>query len=483
MNYIYNKIEFFLNGQPRQATLPPGITTLKYLHDILHLYGSKCSCNEGDCGACTVVIASAREGAIVYEAVNSCLYPAARLHGKHLITIEGLGSPDQLHPIQQAMLDFHATQCGYCSPGFVMSAFAMFASNPAPDREEIMAALEGNLCRCTGYDSIYKSMLALAESKPPVVPDWARDVEPRLFSFEQKPAYEPTESASHHCCKAYLIPGDLQSLWSDIFKNPEHRIICGGTDIMVQSNIGRVKFPVLIDLTRISELRRIFLRPDGIHIGANVTYSDVMASGIVKASLPVFGDLIRLIASRQIRNSASIVGNIGNASPIGDSLPLLLVLDCILVLSSAKGERRVPISEYFISYKKTALAPGEIISQIIIPNPPRDCFLKIKKAAKRKNVDISSISSALRIELDAGGKISRAMIAFGGAAEIPKLSSAFGPLVQGKAPKDLDPENLGQQLAKEFEPISDVRGSAGYRRKLIIGQVVSCITELQGRPI
>src|SRR5690554_3879627 len=152
--YRFNRISFFLNGEDIAVELPPGISTLDFLNKMMHMYGSKCSCNEGDCGACTVVVAQAREGAIVYEAINSCLYPAAKLHGKHLITIEGLGSPEALHPIQTAILEHHGTQCGYCTPGFVMSLFALLASIANPDKAAILAALEGDLCRCTGYQSI-----------------------------------------------------------------------------------------------------------------------------------------------------------------------------------------------------------------------------------------------------------------------------------------------------------------------------------------
>ena len=481
MDYTFTKIDFWLNGTRIQDEIPPGQSTFDYLHFKLQLHGTKCSCNEGDCGACTVAIGSAREGAIVYEAVNSCLFPAARLHRKHLITIESLGTPDALHPIQEAMLNHHATQCGYCSPGFVMSAFALLAMKPKPSRDEFLAALEGNLCRCTGYDSILKAMLELGAKGIDPVPAWARKIEPELFSIKTEPQYLQQKSDAIYPAGKYLLPQSLEQLfafWSD---HPAAVPICGGTDIMVQVNISRRKFPALLDLTQIPELRSIKLQRDGLHIGATATYSDVYNSGIVKTDYPCFASLIRLIASEQIRNSGSIVGNIANASPIGDSLPLLLVLEASLVLQSTDSQRTIPLKDFFLSYRKTALQPFEIIREIIIPPLPFDAFVRISKAAKRKSVDISTIASAIRIELDSAGQITKSLLAYGGAAAVPMLSFSAPFDMTGKRPSDLDFPKLASQIAAEFTPISDVRGSADYRKQLIANQVIGYLTELSGR--
>ncbi|HNX37282.1 MAG TPA: FAD binding domain-containing protein [Candidatus Cloacimonadota bacterium] len=477
--YKYTRIVFFLNGKRISREIPPAETTLDLVTKELGLYGTKCSCNEGDCGACTVVIASAREGAIFYEAINSCLYPAARLHGKHLITIESLGTPENLHPIQQAMLDFHATQCGYCSPGFVMSAFALFAMRPKPTREEIMAALEGNLCRCTGYDSIYKAMEDLATKTEPgqIVPGWARAVEPELFAFKEPVSYPTKECETIFAAETYYLPQSLDELTLLIRENPQHTLINGGTDIMVGVNIQRRKHKVLIDITAIPELRRIGFKADGVHLGACSTYSDLMDSGIVKTDLPWVPELTRLIASRQIRNFGTIAGNIANASPIGDSLPLLLVLDAGLSLYLEGTSRIVPLRDFFTSYKKTLLQPGEIIRDIIVPTANRGEIILTTKSAKRIAVDISAISSALRLAFLPDGTIACAYLAFGGAAETAKLSAEFSRIVCMKL-EDLDIPALADAVAAEFTPLSDVRGSADYRHELIRNHLIKYFQEI-----
>lgn len=477
--YDLTSIQFYLNGKPVKAEIPPAMSTLDYVTKVLGFYGTKCSCNEGDCGACTVVIASVKEGNVVYEAINSCLYPAGRLHGKHLITVEGLGSPDKLHPIQQAMLDFHATQCGYCTPGFVMSAFALFAMQARPSREDLMAAFEGNLCRCTGYDSIYRAMQDLAEKMSPedIVPRWARDVEPWLFGFSAPVAYPQRESASIYSARSYFVPKSLVELDEFLSEHPQASFISGGTDVMVGINIQHRKHETLIDLTAIPELRKLYLRQDGLHIGAGCTYSEILDSGIIRTDQPAFTDLIRVIASKQIRNFGTIGGNIANASPVGDSLPILLVLDATLRLYHNGEKRDVRMSEFFTGYKQTLLQAGEIILEVIIPVPEPGEIIHTTKAAKRNAVDISAISSAVRLVIAPDKTIKLARLAFGGSAAIPKLSERFSSIV-GKELSEIDPLALAQEVAAEFSPISDVRGSAEYRATLIRNHVFSYLNEL-----
>lgn len=463
--YRYNRISFYLNGSFQQMDIAPGITALEFITRQLHLYGTKCSCNEGDCGACTVVIARPHEGSIAYEAITSCLYPAAKLHGKHLITIEGLGSPEDLHPIQKALLDHHGTQCGYCTPGFVMSLFACLASIPHPDQESILAALEGNLCRCTGYKSILDAAEELSREYDPstIVPKWCREVEPKLFAFDAKPEDLQKSSASQFSIDNYLLPQDLQELKDLLVQYPEAHLIAGGTDIMVQVNVLRKHFDTVIDLGNIPGLKQIKLGRDGIHIGAAVTYSQIMDSGIVNCDLPELVQLCRLIASKQIRNFGTLAGNIGNASPIGDSLPLLLVYEARLVLSSRDFTRECALRDFFLGYRLTALETGEFIREIIIPIPSRTAFIRSLKTAKRRAVDISSVVSAIRIEEDG-----KAVLAFGGVAAQPLFSEYFAA---GYSP-DADWAALAEQVAQEFTPLSDVRGSADYRKQMIINHIL-----------
>lgn len=467
--YCFNEITFFLNGHKQIARLAPGLSTLNFLNKQLHLYGTKCSCNEGDCGACTVVISYPKDGEVLYEAINSCIYPAAKLHGKHLITVEGLGKPEELHPIQQALLEHHGTQCGYCTPGFVMSLFAMLATITHPNQENIMAALEGNLCRCTGYQSILEAAEELSQQYDPnsIVPSWCRAIEAELFCFTEEPKFYKQHSDSQYQVVNYQIPRSSDELLQMLNDNPNAVIIAGGTDIMVQANISGRHFETLIDITAIKELKNINLKADGLHFGACVTYSNVMDSGIVKSDLPELVNLCRLIASKQIRNFGTIVGNIANASPIGDSLPLLLVYQARLKLCSLNSEREIALNDFFISYRKTALQPGEYIKELIIPIPPRDSFIRAIKTAKRKSVDISSVASAIRIDTQAQ---SPKLMAWGGVAATPIISKEFNRLCTN--PDRIDWQALANAIAAEFEPLSDVRGSAKYRKQMIINHVL-----------
>ena len=476
--YNFNKIHFWLNGEPLTAEIPPAQTTLEFLHNNQHLYGTKCSCNEGDCGACTVVIAQVKEGNIVYEAINSCLYTAAKLNGKHLITIEGLGTLEQLHPIQQVMLENHSLQCGYCSPGFVMSLFALLANTSHPEEEEILSALEGNLCRCASYQSILRAAKELSANYTfnDIVPAWCRDIEKQLFSFKDTSKMIEKSGNLLFPCSQYIVPQKLSEL-TDILANiPEAVFIAGGTDVMVRMNVQKEEIPVLIDLSELQELKQIQYTNRGIIIGAGVTYSDILHSGIIKTDLPCLYVLVKKIASRQIRNIATLAGNIANASPIGDTLPLLLVLDASLTLFSSTGIRELPLRDFFLDYRKTRLQQNEIIKGIMIPIPAKETFIRTQKAAKRKAVDISSVVSAIKIETNSG-KIKEAKLAFGGVAPIPKLSYNFSELLMEKPGEEINPIEIAEIVADEFNPISDVRGSKEYRKILIRNQVLNYLQE------
>lgn len=482
--YIYNRISFWLNGEPITADIPPAQTTLEFLHTMQGMWGTKCSCNEGDCGACTVVVARPVDGRVIYEAVNSCLYTAARLHGKHLITIEGLGTPEVLHPIQKALLDFHGSQCGYCTPGFVMSLFAMFAEPGSPSEERIMAALEGNLCRCTGYTSILEAARHIGGScsRRDIVPLWCDGPEAQMLSFHQPQELIVTSTHRVHPSHVYYIPESFETLFSLMQEHPNHVLISGGTDVMVQMNIQRKVYPVMIDLSALPEMSKVELANDCLKIGANVTYSYLQEHPLVEQHIPVLKEWIGLIASKQIRNFGTMAGNIANASPIGDSMPLLLALESSVILISRDGSREVALQDFFVEYRKTALTGGEIIQYVKIPIPAKDAFIRTHKAAKRKAVDISSVASAVRIELSETGTIRKAYLGLGGVAAIPKLSINFRKAMQDMELQGLQIKDIAEYVADEFQPLSDVRGSKQYRRVLIRNHVIAYLSEfLEGR--
>ncbi|MDZ4121279.1 MAG: FAD binding domain-containing protein, partial [Candidatus Cloacimonadaceae bacterium] len=478
--YSYNRIKYWLNGTEITDDIPPGLTTLDYLHQTLGMYGTKCSCNEGDCGACTVVVCSAKAGKVCYEAINSCLYPAAKLHGKHLITIEGLGSKEQLHPIKQVMLDFHSTQCGYCTPGFVMSLFALLATHKNTGREAILAALEGNLCRCTGYDSILQAAeyLAAQYDIEGILPQWCRALEPMLSDKTEPECIIVKDSDRFYLNHEYYKPRRINEyfeLYKKV-KDKDYRIINGGTDIMVQININRSIYPILIDVSQLEDFGGIDYDGYNITIGAASTYSDVLHNGYVKKNLPALVSIIRSIASEQIRNFGTLAGNIGNASPIGDTLPLLLVYDAVLTLVSPLGKRKVKLRDFFLGYRKTGLSAGELIQSICIPVPPRNAYTHSIKATKRKSVDISAVCTAISLEFNKD-KIDAAALALGGVAATPVLSKCFATIVLGKSMQELDVEAIASSVQAEFQPLSDVRGSKQYRSRLIHNHVVQYLQQ------
>jgi xanthine dehydrogenase small subunit len=476
---LYNRITFYLNGKLIHEDVPPGLSTLDYLHKQKHMHGTKCSCNEGDCGACTVAIAYPREGKIVYEAINSCLYPVAKLHGRHLVSIEAIGEPHNLHPIQRALLEHHGTQCGYCTPGFVMSMFALFATYTHPDKETIFAALEGNLCRCTGYQSILDAASEIAERYTPeqLVPDWCREVEPELLVFKTQASIILRHKDIPRLVGRYLIPNNFKELYDYIAVESNAKLIAGGTDIMVQMNVARKEFPGLIDISRIPELNKLYQAADGLHIGAAVSYSQVHEADFVKSGYPALHKLISQIASKQIRNFGTISGNVANASPIGDSLPLLMAMDAMLRLQTELEVRHLPIREFFTGYRQTALKKGEIIREIIIPTVPENVFLRSIKSAKRKSVDISAVITAIRIVTD-GKRITSAVLALGGVAATPILSIMLPDLIENRDVSSLDIGDICTQVAAEFSPLSDVRGSDTYRTTLIKNHLAIYLQEL-----
>ncbi len=483
------KIVFLLNGEKRELTIPPGMTLLEMLHEKLNLYGTKSTCNEGDCGACTVIIGRReKESGISYRAVNSCIYPAARIHNKHLITIEGVGSPDKLHPVQEALLDYHGTQCGYCTPGFVMAIIALFSNNPKPEKEDIFASLEGNLCRCTGYDAIMQATLYLKEKLKEgtsLLPAKLTGVEEKIGRLPETVIDLPSENREMFETVGYLQPCSVEELSGMLARFEESReygFVNGATDLLVQANVSRIFRPWLIDVAEIPELRRIELENNKIFIGAAATLSELTASPVIKDNLPVLVKTVSLMASSQIRNMATIGGNIGNASPVADTPPVLMVLESELELTSAAGVRIVKMSDYYLDYKKTVLKTGEFISGMFIPllkDEGSFTYRNMKKASKRRAVDISTVNSAVSLQISAG-RLKNVRLAYGGVAVYPALAKETMKFMEGR---ELDPawfEEAAEKAVAEFKPISDVRGRDEYRRMVIGNHLLGYLGEVYG---
>jgi xanthine dehydrogenase small subunit len=479
------QVSFWLNGKKMELSVPPGMTVLELLNEKLSLTGTKSSCNEGDCGACTVIIGQKKDRTITYKTVNSCLYPAFRLHGKHLITVEGISAKDELHPVQIALLDEHGTQCGFCTPGFVMSLVGLFLNTSNPTRVDILAALEGNLCRCTGYDSIFKAANLLKkrlQAKVDLLPPALRNVEKQLKTKVSPLTFKPAENNEGWETYDCHCPQSLTELWDTVKacqKTGSYKFIAGGTDLMVLANIQHIHSANLIDLSGIAELDSIRISKKELQMGANVTLADLQQNTAVGKHFPLLVKAIGQMAGTQIRNSATLAGNIANASPVADSATTLLALDAFVIIASNKGERIVRLSEFYHAYKQTELKPDEIIKTVVLPLPSAaKHFYGFLKSAKRKAVDISGVVSALSVSYQKN-KITQAVLSLGGVAPYPALALKTMAFLQGKILTESIIRQAADLAQSEFKPISDVRGQKEYRSLLIKNHITRHLTDLK----
>ncbi len=450
-------IRFLLNGElRREAALSPTMTLLDYLRERAGLTGTKEGCGEGDCGACTVVLVGADGGR---EAVNACLLVMGQLDGAAIVTVEGLaGSDGALDPVQQAMVDSDGTQCGYCTPGFVMSLHAL--GGEALSEEAVHDALAGNLCRCTGYRPIVAAAMRSGTGQDRVAPG-APDA----------------ADACHHGGQSFFAPTDLAALLDLRSRHADATLLAGGTDLGLIASKERRAIPTIIHTRRVRELTEVREDDEALEIGAAVTYSDALP--FIDRLDPSFAALIRRIGSRQIRNSGTIGGNIANASPIGDTPPCLMALDASLVLASPGGERQLPIGEFFVAYRRTALRPDEVLRAIRIPKPADDEHFRAYKVSKRHDQDISSVIGAYRLTVT-DGRITDARIAYGGMAATSKRASAAEAALKGSVWNEDAARAAATALARDFDPISDHRASADYRRRVAANLMLRLHRDLSG---
>lgn len=458
-------IDFYLNGQRRQcADVPPDTSVLELLRTHLGQTGTKEGCASGDCGACTVTIGEPDgQGGLAYHSANSCITPAHQLNGCHLVTVEGLARGDALHPVQAAMVDCHGSQCGFCTPGIIMSLFTLHEQQrrrPAPLTQERMeAALGGNLCRCTGYRPIRDAALRMSEY-PDTHPLWADDPDlagnvSALYTDATK-----TQSAGAPVSGRFDSPRDLATLRELRRERPQSRLVAGATDLWLEATQQLKVLDDLIDVRQVAELNTLEETAEGWWIGAAVTYSRL--EPLFAEHYPAFEHLMHRFASSQVRNRATMGGNVANASPIGDTPPVLLALDARLALDGPDGAREIPLADFFLDYKKTALEEGEFIRAIFLPRPSDDHTLKVWKLSKRREDDISAVLAAFACRLE-DGVMRDVHLAFGGMAGIPKRASDTEAALEGQAPSQAVFEAAKAALRGEFQPLTDVRGSSEYR--------------------
>jgi xanthine dehydrogenase small subunit len=491
-----------VNGQAHPLGEVGGHVTLLEWLRAAGFTGSKEGCAEGECGACAVMVARPDgDGATRWTAINACLVPAAGLDSQEVITAEGLGQPGALHPVQREMADRGGSQCGYCTPGFICSMASEFyrsdrraaasgtpngatraaetqahtsgpaaeralggngadptAPGHAPDHEHgpngfDLHALSGNLCRCTGYRPIRDAAYALG----------APDAGDPLLTRLARPAPAPAATRTSSSQGAFHRPADLAEALELFAENPDARLVAGSTDWGVELNIRHSRAALTIGIDRLTELRRLVVGADRIDIGAALTLSEIERG--LAGRVPLLAELFPQFASRLIRNGATLGGNLGTGSPIGDSPPALLALDASLVLASRDREREVALSEYFTGYRQTVKRPGELIKVIRIPLPvaPISAFHKI---AKRRFDDISSVAVGFALRLD-GGTVQDIKIGLGGVAATPLRASATEAFLAGKSWNHSVVEEAAEVLIGEATPISDHRASAAYRSAML----------------
>ncbi|MET0436657.1 MAG: xanthine dehydrogenase small subunit [Devosia sp.] len=458
---VTDAIRFLLNGEEISLTnVAPDLTLLDWLRLERRLRGSKEGCAEGDCGACTVLVGRLFGDEVIYDSVTACIRFVGSLHGTHVVTIEHLrGENGALHPVQQAMVDHHGSQCGFCTPGFVMSLYGLWMRNPSPTRPAIEKALQGNLCRCTGYAPIIRAGEAMGTyGQPQGDVLWAERI---AVKDTIKALNDGRRVVVGEGDQQIIIPASLDDFAAVYEANPNARIVAGSTDVGLwvtkfMRNIGPVIF-----IGHLQELKRIAENASEVRFYAGVSYSEALP--IIQANFPQLGELWNRIAGEQIRNMGTIGGNIANGSPIGDTPPPFIALGAKLHLRRGEHRREIKLEDYFVAYGKQDRQPGEFVESVTLPLLPAGEKFATYKISKRREEDISALCGSFRVFVNDAGTVGMVRIAFGGMAATPKRAKAVEAALVGK-PWTMDTiEAALPAFAEDYQPISDMRASAEYR--------------------
>ncbi|MCB9059658.1 MAG: FAD binding domain-containing protein [Calditrichae bacterium] len=453
-------ISFILNNTEITTTEPAGSVLLDFIRSQ-QLTGTKEGCREGDCGACLVLQGKISGNSVIYKSINSCLVPLGNVHGSHIVTIEGIDT-GVLNPLQQAFVEEGATQCGYCTPGFILAETAYLLKNNQPKADQAIAALDGNICRCTGYMSIKRAVTKTCT----------------VLSESSGNAKTSSSNLSNLIEKGFLpeyfddIPGRLKKIPADTSYKIEHPeyVVAGGTDLYVQkeADISDKNIRLIFNSIHLGD---IYEKNGFIYLGGGTTVSDFIESDLINRHLPRIKDQLKLHSSTPIRNRATLAGNIVNASPIADMTIILLALDATLLLEGRNGRRPVSLRKFYNGYKKYDLAKNELIRMVFFPVPSAHSSFNFEKVSRRTYLDIASVNTAAYLEYK-DDKIHRAHISAGGVAPFPLFLEKTSELLTSSVFNKNVMATVLESARKEISPISDMRGSAEYK-SVLLGQLLT----------
>jgi len=486
MTMTHRPLRFIRRGQPAALhDVPPDRTLLEVLREDLGCTGTKEGCGEGDCGACTVVLGEERGGKLHYSAVNSCIRLAHSVDGMALWTVEDLAEDPlirpagpaaaaekaiTLHPAQEAMVQCHGSQCGFCTPGFVMSLFGMYQNHVCHGqpitRELAQEELSGNLCRCTGYRPILDAAQQMA-ALPPVAVDEAQVL--RQLAQLQAPAADGT---------AYLAPTTLPALLAARAAHPGAQVVAGCTDVGLWVTKMHKQYAQILDVTRTAELLQLDEDAQRITIGAAVSLTDAFAA--LTRQWPQLHSFATRFAGLPVRNSGTLGGNVANGSPIGDSMPLLIALRAQIVLASTRGERTLALEDLYTGYRQNVMAADELLVRIVVPRPGVTEALRAYKISKRFDDDISAVCLVINLDIEAG-VVRRASLGAGGVAATPARARQAEAALTGQPWSAETVQKAADALQAEFHPISDMRASGAYRRTVLASLLQRFWLESQGQ--
>ena len=472
---VSDTIQFLFNNKILKIKNPdPNKTLLNYIRNDLKMTGTKEGCAEGGCGACTIVLGELNKNKIVYKAINACISFLPILNGKQLILIEDLSIGNDLHPVQDAMIKFHGSQCGFCTPGFTMSLFSMHKNNKSVNNDIVEEALSGNLCRCTGYRPIIDAAKSLNNKN-----DHDKFKKKQNKTIKLLKIIKSTDIEITNREKKFFAPKSITNLKKILNKYPDAKILSGGTDLSLEVTKFRKEIKTIISLNSIEKLNFIKKNKNLLEIGATTSLFDFQK--FIKKYFADFHDILKRYGSLQIRNVGTIAGNIATASPIGDTLPILLTLDAKVIVQGINKKKIFPLSDFFISYRKTKLKKGEFIYSIKIPINKENIF-KAYKISKRFDDDISSVCGSFSF-LIKKNKITKAAIAYGGMSEIPKRAS----IIEKKLINSDFSENTFNKainlINKDFSPIDDMRASRNYRLSVAKNLLLKAFHEINNKKI